>query len=340
MKQSRRLGVLAGGVLGVLVGSGCGDNSKSCGPGTGDEDQDGECEVDPGGTGVVCSNGTRLDPVSMDRCVPDPSLCGSGTVLVNGTCQDPTAGLMIDLEEGPEPNGLEPDATPAGEIVLGGDGFVIHGCVTPLDDATADLDAYLLTVSAPALLDVVADGVGGLAAGFHVLSTATTPPLASYARLGLAHGTDLAHRQLFLPAAGTYRLILTDTRTLLPLIQGGTASPPAGNPDGTSCYYVTLTELTPAPQALDPAVGDTGMMFEALELYTGAGLDAFTTLTAQLTTPHAQPALIILNGATLQLDDDGTASLATLAPGDTPLVVADFVYNYSLFAAPYRLTVQ
>jgi hypothetical protein len=96
-------------------------------------------------------------------------------VLVHGQCQDPTAQLDIDLEEGPEPNGFEPAAIPAGVITLeaeGADGFVIHGCIRPVDDQTPDFDVYLLEVTAPTLVKITADGVEGLAAGFAMTTTA------------------------------------------------------------------------------------------------------------------------------------------------------------------------
>ncbi len=326
---------------------GCGDNSKLCGPGTNDEDDDGECEPDGGASGVVCGDGTRLDPITMDRCIADPSACGPGLVLVNGTCQDPTAGLAIDLEEGPEPNGLEDDATPAGDITLepvGSDGFVIHGCIKPLDNETADLDAYLLTVTEPTLVKVTADGVGGLAAGFLALSASTVSPLADYARLGLNVATDMSRRQLYLPAAGTYVLFLSDTRTLLPLVDGsgGAVFPPAGNPDGTSCYYVTLDRQTPMPVALDLTTGDTGTIGEDIKFYTATGLaEGLTQITETINSPHAAPSLVITNAGQLrQINDDGTAFFGGIKSTDTPLIVGDFVFNYDLFPTPYRLRVD
>ena len=73
-------------------------------------------------------------------------------VLVNGTCQDPTAGLTVDLEEAPEPNGLDAGSHSAGTIALkpigDANGFVVHGCVKPVTDE-ADLDAYTISVAGP-----------------------------------------------------------------------------------------------------------------------------------------------------------------------------------------------
>src|SRR5688572_13696983 len=143
--------------VGVLC-AGCGDNSRACGEGTNDTDGDGECEPDLAAGG--CGTGTHEDPITRE-CVPDDSVCTGGTVLVNGKCQDPTSELDIDLEEGPEPNAFETGAIPAGLITLeavGGDGFVIHGCIRPLGNAP-DFDVFHLEVMQPTLVRVTADGV-------------------------------------------------------------------------------------------------------------------------------------------------------------------------------------
>jgi len=289
----------------------------------------------PGGE-AVCGDGTRLDPVTM-TCVPDPASCSGGTVLVHNRCQDPSAGLDIDLEEGPEPNAFEVGAVPAGIIELedvGTDGYVIHGCIKPIDDATPDLDVYQITVTAPTLLKITADGVLGLAAGFQV--TSPIPALASWRRFGINLGTDTSRRQVLLPAAGTYRFIMSDSRTFLSVVLGGGFAP-AGNPDGTSCYYVTIDRQMPAPVALT-AAGDMSTISEDIKFYTGSGLGANTRITTTITSNHAQPALVVLkNDMLFATDDDG--SMMFDATG-APLIAGDFVYNYALFSVPYRLVVQ
>ena len=316
----------------------CGDNSKFCGAGTDDRDDDGECEsvVPPGNE--VCGNGTRRDP-ETDLCVIDPDACTGGTVLVNGTCEDPAAELDIDLEEGPEPNAFETGAVPAGIITLeavGTDGYVIHGCIKPTGDTAPDLDVYQLSVTAPALIRVTADGVGGLAAGFQF--TSTEAALATWKRYGVTVATDLSRRMVLLPAAGNYRFIVTDSRTLLPEITGGTAAP-AGNPDGTSCYFITIDQLTPMPAALVIANGDTGMIDEDLAVYTADVPAGNVRLTATFTTQHAQESIVVLrNNALHAFDDDGSITFSGFASGDSALIVTDFVYNYALFSVPYTLT--
>jgi hypothetical protein len=313
----------------------CGDNSRFCGQGTDDKDGDGECEAFAPET--VCGDGTRADPITND-CVPDPTTCGGGTVLVNNRCQDPTAALDVDLEEGPEPNAFEPGAVPAGLVTLepiGGDGVVIHGCVKPLDAATPDLDVYQLTVAAPTLLRITADGVQGLAAGFQV--TSTEAPLATWRRFGIELATDTARREVLLPSAGSYRLILSDSRTLFPAISGSPLVP-AGNPDGTSCYYVTIDSITPMPAGLVLASGATGTIDEDLALFTTT-LPGTTQLTATFTTPHAQEAIVVLRNAAFHaFDDDGSIVITGVTAADQITIATDFVYNYAVFSVPFTLT--
>lgn len=319
----------------AIAAAGCGDNSKACGEGTNDLDGDGTCEADVGGDGS-CGNGTRVDPVTME-CVVDPLACGGGTVLVNGRCQDPAAGIDIDLEEGPEPNAFEPDAVPAGVIALpatGGGGFVLHGCIRPIDAATPDYDVYLLEVAAPALIDVTADGVQGLVAGFTV--TSSVAALASWQRHGIELATDTARRQVLLPAAGTYRIAMTDSRTLLPEVSGGTGAPPAGNADGTSCYYVTIAQLAPAPVALDTTAGDSGTLADALKFYSATGLAMNERIDVTFASPYARPAIVVLDGNGLRaFDDDGSIQFDGTG---SPTIVLDFVFDYAVSAVAYTLT--
>ncbi|MBS1119437.1 MAG: hypothetical protein H6Q90_1665 [Deltaproteobacteria bacterium] len=348
----------------VALGSagvvGCGDNSKQCGAGT--TNIDGVCT---GGGGAICGDGTMLDEAT-GSCVPSDAVCGDGTVLVNGTCQDPTGNLTIDLEEGPEPNGFEAGATPAGTIALkpaNGTGFVIHGCIKPTDNFTADLDAYQLTVTGPTLIKISADGVHGLAAGFAALGDLDQPLLANWLRLGLNVSTDTSKRELFLPAAGTYSIVIADTRTLMPITEGASDLPPAGNLDGTSCYFVTvdLKDIpAPAPLPLTGVnAGDAGTIGEDLKFYAGPFPTGFTGLTAVIdpedlngdgtvdVNSRAASSLVVLNNTSLrQINDaDNTSPISAaffggIKAGDAPLVVLDYVWNYTVGPADYAITVD
>src|SRR5687768_13874632 len=172
----------------------CGDGSKTCGPDTREENgvcvaaidcgpgtianEDGNACVPDGS--VVCSDGTMFD-VASGTCVPSDAVCGDGTVLIDGVCRDP-ATVTPDAEESAEVN--ETAAGGAGTITvpgIGDPGFVIHGCITPRDNgATADLDPWVITVSQPTVLEVSADGLGGLAAGFALFNADDNPALVNY----------------------------------------------------------------------------------------------------------------------------------------------------------------
>src|SRR5262245_59920571 len=167
------------GWLVALALAACGDNSRVCGPNT--VDMDGVCS---GAGGGICGDGTVLDP-DTDQCVPDGTQCPPGTVLVGGHCVD-GGSVTVDLEEGPEPNGFEPGAIPAGLVTLKpmGMSFTIHGCIKPKDNITPDLDVYVMSVPAPTLIKITSDGVSGLAAGFVALGDPADPAIASYQRFG------------------------------------------------------------------------------------------------------------------------------------------------------------
>jgi len=349
------------GVLGFVVGllTACGDNSKQCGPGT--VDKDGVCEPDRGG--LICGDGTVLDELT-DECVPDPSVCGGGTVLIDGTCRDPLDDLPIDLMEGPEPNGFEGDATPAGTITLKdvGEAFVIKGCVTPTDNNTPDFDVYHFDVTGPTLLHIAADGIEGLAAGFLVVGD--DPRLRSWLRLGLNISTDTSKREVFLPVAGHYQLILTDTRTLLPLTNNGEGLPAAGNPDGTSCYFVTINQrIFPTPATLSLTQPTTGTIGEDLKFFTASFQNGLNTMTAVvdpedldgdglpdldgLGNPidsRAAASIVLLDNDELRQIRDADASSPEIGtifggidPTDSPLLVLDYVWNYAVLPADYRI---
>lgn len=336
-------------VLAVGLAAGCGDDSRQCGPGT--DEVNGICEAQP--EVLVCGDGTRRDELT-GNCVVDPNVCGDGTVLIDGTCQDPTGDLVVNLQEGPEPNGFELDATPAGTIVLPAvdTPFVIHGCIQPGGVDAPDFDVYQMTVAGPTLIELTSDGIGGLAAGFSIRTTATDPQLAGWFRLGLSTATDTASRQVLLPVAGTYQIAMTDSRTILPITYGSPAQPAAGNLDGTSCYYATLHQRSlPTPAALDLVAGTSGTIGGELALFTATFPAGTTTLSAVIdpedaANPDARAAasLVVLVNTALRVRDDATAAdpVATAAitgivAGDDVLVALDHVWNHALAPVGYSI---
>lgn len=355
--------LVVGGALGAAA---CGDNSKTCGENT--MLVDGRC-VGTGGP-PMCTDGTILDQ-STNSCVIDPNACQGGTVLIDNKCQDPTAGLNIDVTEGAEPNGagfIEDSQMPAGILNLKpvGESLIVKGTFNPFRDADgdgqrdADYDLYFLEVNEPTLLDVTVDGVNGAMGAFVVIAASQTNPVnnaaSGWIRYGMNVTGDMSKRQVFLPAAGDYAIVFADTRSMYL----DSSSPPAagfggaaGGPDAE--YYATIKRIeipTPTPITLnggDAVVSDT--LGSELKFYSapmGTGFNQ-TVLTMQT----ANPSVVLMRNGNYKDSADQylEAGLfgSTLVPADllvlgydtadTAMIVADFTYNYGPDPDPFELLV-
>jgi hypothetical protein len=356
-------------VVALSSAFGCGDNSKECGPGTVDErgrcvpaascglgtmrdEETGECVPDGS---VVCSDGTVFDSLT-GTCKIDPTACQGGTVLIHDACVDPTAGLTIDVLEGPEPNGLgivEDSLAQAGNITLKapGETFVVHGVLDPWRDADSDgmldpdVDTYVVTTSGPVLVRVTADGVNGIAAGFVAVAAVDgNDILASWRRFGIHLVGDASKRELWLPKAGTYRIAIGDTRTLHQYLAGGTVTAAPGGDDGG--YYVSITDVGPPQPVTLPAGTVTGASDgETLRFYAPAAGTGITM--AQLTVPsqNVQGALVGMVNDTVRAIADETSQPARvmfggLASGDVSFVVVDHVFDIAPSPAAFTLSVN
>jgi hypothetical protein len=311
-----------------------------------------------------CATGTKVDPAVPNTCIPDGSvICGQGTVfnMATGSCDPsndecPTGTVLIghecvttakpDAEEAAEPN-----AASAGDIpvpAVGADGYVIHGCITPQDGSTtADTDPWTFTVAGPTLLDISADGIGGLAAGFVVQPT-TDPKLAAlatnrWARFGINLAGDTSARQVFLPTAGTYALVMADSRQLF--LQEAVAGSDA------TCYFTTIKQLalpTPTPYIGPvagkvgpevqfysvPALADGDLLFTNLDMPSGA---ANASIVAQLAGDY-------LSSADESTDIFGGAAPAAFSRGgfhaaDAIVIAVDATYNYAQVPVDFTLDV-
>lgn len=343
----------SGFLCGLLASLGCGDNAAQCGEGTIAED--GFClpgEPPP----PTCTGGTVLDEVS-GTCVLDDSVCQDGTVLINLQCQDPTAGLTVDVIEGNEPNGFgiggETSATPAGQVTLaaaGAPGVILKGNLAPRADRDADgfpepdYDTYVLDVAGPTLLDVSADGVQGLVGGFRVESE--VDELAGWIRLGVALTSDTARRQLYLPAAGRYLVAVADTRSLV-------FDAPIG--DASTDYYVTLARLDiPAAEQLT-ATSDlvvvTGLLDPvAPRLYAVPVGRALEELVLATDDPDVtgSVSLLVAGGFRGSADEDkrgavpvpATVVISGLDPAELALVVVDHVVALATQPVPFELELR
>ncbi|MCX5742251.1 MAG: hypothetical protein NT062_07125 [Proteobacteria bacterium] len=350
------------------LGIGCGDNSKTCGEGTTDEDGvctrvGGETTCGPGTMAgpdaacvPICTDGTQPDPGGLG-CVIDPGACQDGTVLVGDACIDPAIPGTIDLEEGAEPNGLgiggEPSLAPAGQVTLGAIGspaFVLHGRIVPTDhDADglvdADLDTYLVTTTGPALVHVTADGMHGLVGGF-VAAAQVAPgdPLAAFRRLGVTVHGDTATRDLFLPAAGTYTLAIADTRSLLavgtPAVGAAAGQPPLE-------YYISLARVAlPTPTAVTLGGGDTivtGTLAGDVAFYAASPGTGGLHLDLDLASSFASGSLVdFTNGVFRQYaaaPDITTMDLA-ITTGDQAILAVDTVLDDQFDPVAFTLTLR
>ena len=363
--------------LGSAAGCGgsstkCGDGTTNmkgtcvpdnqCGPGTKADPTSGQCVPDGS---VVCTDGTVFD-MATGTCAVDPNSCQDGTVLINNQCVDPTKGLTVDIEEAPEPNGLgilEASQNPAGTIALkpiGGPGFIIHGTIAPFQDADGDgqmdpdVDTYLVTVNAAALLHITADGVHGIDAGFvAVAAVGQNDPLASWARFGMNITGDTSKRQIFLPKAGTYAIAVADTRTLFQYSTGG----PTNAAPGPGDYYITIDDVAiPTPTMITPA---SGVATQTGTVAADADVQFFTTtmgsgfndvLLTSATTQFVPSVVVSDNGDFRAVADQSTDIFGNPVPAealvggiqatDQPLIAVDNVYSTAIDpGGNYTLTV-
>lgn len=354
----------------ALTAAGCGDDSDACGPGT--KLVEGTCQPNDCGAGttyvasdamcepngsVVCASGTVFDPTS-GTCQVDPSACQNGTVLYMNQCVNPDTELPIDLQEGPEPNGygvIEQSTNPAGTITLkpvGGVPFVIHGHIHPFQDVTGpngvpdgqldpDADTYLLTVTAPTMIHIRADGLNGIDGGFVSIDQVdSSDPMAQWQRFGMDVTNASSERQLFLPTAGTYLVTIADTRTLFELATGGPVLAAPGGPDGD--YYIVIDQLTlPAPMPLTVSAGSAtgvGTLSDQVAFYSAPAGTGLNSMAVTASSAMLSPALVVLDNATLRADLESASGLVGgFADGDTALIAVDDQYNTAASAVGYSL---
>ena len=347
----------------VLATASCGDNGVECGPNT--TAVNGQCVAQDCGPGtvlagdtcvpdgtVVCAQGTVFD-APTGTCVLDPDACAEGTTHVAGECipDDDLLEGMADFIENVEPNGPG-DANIAGMFdapALDASTY-FYGCVTATTDADndgnldADYDTWLVTAGAPMVLEITTDGIHGLSAGFIAVNAdqSLATLLRNWQRIGINLAGDTAKREIFLPAAGTYALLVTDARSLF-LGDAG-----AGNPD--SCYFATVKHVaTPTPVALtlpSTAGEDTGRV--RLYTHTANGVGDILDVSQQTSDTAWSPAYVTLrNGALAASAASQSSSLGPIPPfdtigglnaGDVVTLVADAEYNFAL--APQQYTFQ
>lgn len=336
MKRLTMLGSLLGAVAVSMIG--CGDNSAKCGEGTYEED--GVCL--PDGT-VTCGQGTVMDETG--NCVPSDEVCAEGTVFVEGECVPEDDTLTADFEEEAEPNdGFEEDDGVAGEISLGtiGDGLSVHGCITPYRDLDGngnddiDYDMWLVTVPEPSVIDVTADGVHGLSAGFLWIgaSDETLPVVdQGWIRYGINLSNDTSSRQVYLPTAGTYAMVMSDSRSIF-LTDGA-----AGSNEET-CYYTSISRVAiPAavPLTLDEQVSNVvggAPLFYSFTPEEGALIDVQHAIASAA----ASASVVALKNDAFYKYGEAAPKMGGLRAADEITLVVEPIYNYA--QAPVDFTLR
>lgn len=303
----------------------------TCGAGT--TLTDGECLPDGS---IICDQGTMFD-ASTGQCVVDPSACASGTVLIGDECVPEDDTLTADLEEAAEPN--EMSGAGSFDVPALNAQTTLHGCITPKTDGTADQDVWLINASGPALLEITADGVGGLAAGF-IMFAYQLDELSNYSRYGINLVGDTSKRQVYLPLAGTYLLVMDDSRALLTGEAAG---------DANTCYYTTVEHI-PMPSAttatLPQTMGsDSGDI--AVYSHTASAVGDILDVTQTTATGSLRPAFILLKDGAFH--DSAAFDAQTGAPVVSTVggleaaeqidVIVDNVYNLALTPQDYTLDI-
>lgn len=232
--------------------------APECAAGTTFNPQIGECEPCPDGQywdGTTCEivpecdSGTSFNP-QTGKCEPDAEACGPGTVFVNGRCV-PEELPDPDVAESTDPGGAAPFDLPAeGQSVsLGG---VVDEPVDLNGDgwADADWDYFTVTVPAGTYLRIRATSEGAALPAFMVLSAELDDQgYALYARYAINPNGLECEREVYLPRADTYTIMVSDYNNAVTALFGA-GSFPVGGDDFS--YYVTVENLG-APAITDIA---------------------------------------------------------------------------------------
>ncbi len=333
--------------------------------------EDGECVPDGS---VICGDGTTYNETTGE-CDPDITECAEGTTDVDGVCV-PNDDLLpdeADVAEGAEDNGW--NGTPGSfSLPEVGQSRTIYGCVTPFLDEDEDgeldpdYDLYVFSITAPTLVNIKVDGIAGLSGGFEIYSL--DEDLADYWRVGMNLVDDVSERQVYLPKAGDYILVLSDSRSIWLRTAAGSAD---------TCYFATVTHVAaPSPTAWTTAA--TKMCWDGTACTTAADCagigDMFDEETCDFrvqdsyssdvtfysydtdegdilrpwlatTGTSSEGALLNMRNGALHAYSAATGTAgnaaqywaAGYADDDTLTIVVDHVYNYALQPVDYMLDV-
>lgn len=336
----------------------CTAAQTECGPGTTPNADTGACDPDiaecapgtvamgsecvPDGT-MICEDGTTYD-ADTGTCVITDAACGAGAVLIDGECVPADAALMPEIDS-VEPDDPEFEGTPvAVTLPAEGDQVTLGGCIVPadldMDDSLdPDVDFFTVDVTAPTLLRVNADGLGGASAAFAVFpEEGSALDDVGWFRVGINLVGDTSSRQIYLPSAGTYTVQVFDSRSVaLESLAGGSFGIIRAVGTADTCYFVTVENMAiPSPTALSPGER-VGTVTEAPVFYE-LSPSARTIYRSDLTddSPVNFMGQVMDAGGAVSVGQGALASPPVDA-GSTVRLVVDHIVNLSLDPVQYTL---
>lgn len=295
-----------------MFDAGSGTCLPACGP---DEKWDGAA------CAPVCAPGTVLNPDS-GQCEPGPDACAPGTTWVDGVCvADLICGSGTHQEgdqcvpdQMPDPDvseSADPDLPATFELPAAGEQVSLGGTVAEPADGNGDgyvegdWDVFAVTAPAGTWLRIQATSQAACLPAFMVLSTEEDEDgYALYARYGLNPVGLVADREIYLPRAGAYLIMVTDLHNLLMDVFGAGFIPVGGE---DFSYYVTVQNLgDPQPtEVVSLPLADEGALSAGLGFYHLADWAARDVLTIRSATEPLPDVANDLIPATLLFDPAG-----------------------------------
>jgi hypothetical protein len=234
---------------------------------------------------VKCGEGTRLEGSdcvpsstlkcgegtieSAGACVPASTLtCGPGTEERDGTCLTVNPMRRVTVAEGSEPNAPPGKPTRFTLPAVGAPPAVLGGTISKIDENGVDIDGFVFQAAGLTRIRLEAKAVGVPVVAFLVepckvagADTCEVDDSWLYRRIGLSIESRDVTRELVLPQAGDYLILVSDEQNLT-----------GGLPMGGRSFTYTL-DVTQLPQPASPPMAVGGAATGEFDALTGHALD-------------------------------------------------------------------